>query len=290
MRTSPIALLGAAVLTALAGCGGGTEEPAVERPLNLVVVVLDTLRADHLGLYGYERDTSPHLDAFARESFVFERAESAAPWTAPSLVSLVTSLYPEVHGVRGFPNPRRMSDDVVTLAEVLRRHGYATAAFTEGGYAKGDFGLDQGFDSFPRKRGRRRVPDSHLFFPSRLEGNIARSLRWLREHGEEPFFLFFQTYEPHMPVSRAGGVRSPLPTAIRRAQRAQTGAADHRALEPWASGRPCRLAALPEAYPSVSGWRSSSARRPSGVRAGESRPGTGPGSGVPEQVLPGVGA
>jgi arylsulfatase A-like enzyme len=128
----PIALLTAAVFAVFAGCADEERSEPARRPLNLVMVVLDTLRADHLGLYGYARATSPHLDAFADESFVFERAESAAPWTAPSLVTLVTSLYPEVHGVRGFPNPRRSSDGVVTLAEVLKRHGYATAAFTEG--------------------------------------------------------------------------------------------------------------------------------------------------------------
>jgi arylsulfatase A-like enzyme len=194
-----LALLAAAAVSSLAACGRSDGEDAAGRPLNLVIVVLDTLRADHLGLYGYPRDTSPHLDAFARESFVFERAESAAPWTTPSLLSLVTSLYPEAHGARGFPNPRRTSEEVVTLAEVLKRHGYATAAFTEGGYAKGDFGLDQGFDTFPPNPGDDESHDSHLLFPSRLEGNLARTLRWLREREEEPFFLFFQTYEPHGP-------------------------------------------------------------------------------------------
>lgn len=190
----------AAAVTVLAACGREeAAEPAASQPLSLVMVVLDTLRADHLGLYGYERDTSPHLDALARESFVFERAESAAPWTAPSLISLVTSLYPEVHGVRGFPSPGRISDDVVTLAEVLKRRGYATAAFTEGGYAKGDFGLDQGFDTYPRNPGDDESHDSHLLFASRLEGNLERSLRWLRKHRRKPFFLFFQTYEPHGP-------------------------------------------------------------------------------------------
>jgi len=198
-RVSPIALLAAAAVSVFAACGREDGTRVAEKPLNLVMVVLDTLRADHLGLYGYERPTSPHLDALARESFVFERAESAAPWTAPSLISLVTSLYPEVHGVRGFPNPRRMSGDVITLAEVLKQHGYSTAAFTEGGYAKGDFGLDQGFDTYPRNPGDDESNDSHLLFPSRLEGNLARSLSWLRAHQEEPFFLFFQTYEPHGP-------------------------------------------------------------------------------------------
>jgi arylsulfatase A-like enzyme len=195
----PVALLLVAAVGVFTACNREDDARVTEKRLNLVMVVLDTLRADHLGLYGYQRDTSPHLDAFARESFVFERAESAAPWTAPSLISLVTSLYPEVHGVRGFPNPRRMSEDVVTLAEVLKRNGYATAAFTEGGYAKGDFGLDQGFDTYPRNPGDDESHDSHLLFPSRLEGNLARSLSWLREHQEEPFFLFFQTYEPHGP-------------------------------------------------------------------------------------------
>jgi arylsulfatase A-like enzyme len=256
-RASAIALLLVAPLSAFAACGRDDGAQVPEKPLNLVMVVLDTLRADHLGLYGYERDTSPHLDALARESVVFERAESAAPWTAPSLISLVTSLYPEVHGVRGWPYPGRMSDDVVTLAEVLKRQGYSTAAFTEGGYAKGDFGLDQGFDTYPRNPGDDASHASNLIYSSRLEGNLARSLSWLRNHQEEPFFLFFQTYEPHIPYRAPGEfIRRYRPFYDERKEHERV----RRAVERWNSHRRvdpadsllvhrhtfhCRLAGLP---------------------------------------------
>ena len=188
--------LAAAMLTACgAGSGRGWEGP----PPNLVIVALDTLRPDHLGLYGYEKDTSPNLDVFARDCIVFENAQSTSPWTAPLLTSLMTSLYPQVHQVQAFPNPGRMSENVTTLAEVLDQNGFATAAFTEGGYAKGAFGLDQGFDVYPKNPGDDETHSSNRGHPSRIKGNVDRALEWLGEHHGEPFFLFFHTYEPHSP-------------------------------------------------------------------------------------------
>ena len=172
-----------------------------EKKPNLVIVVLDTLRPDHLGLYGYERETSPGLDARAKDYFVFKNAQTSAPWTAPSLVSLMTSLYPDVHQVKDFPQPGRLGSGVTTLAEILKRHGFATGAFTEGGYAKGTFGLDQGFDTFPSNPGDEKSHSSNRQYPSRLAGNFDRFLPWLEARGaDEPFFAFFQTYEPHSPL------------------------------------------------------------------------------------------
>jgi arylsulfatase A-like enzyme len=178
-------------------CGGPEPEPAPTT--NLVVVVLDTLRPDHLGCYGYPRPTSPNLDRFAGESAVFEQAQSSAPWTAPALLSLMTSLHPSVHQVHDFPNPGRMSEGVTTLAEVLKQAGYETAAFTEGGYAKGEFGLDQGFDLYPANEGDELSNVSNLTHPSRLASNLDRTIEWLRKPRERPFFLFFHTYEAHGP-------------------------------------------------------------------------------------------
>ena len=260
-----------------------------EKPLNLVMVVLDTLRADHLGLYGYERPTSPHLDALARESFVFERAESAAPWTAPSLISLVTSLYPEVHGVRGFPNPRRMSDDVVTLAEVLKRHGYSTAAFTEGGYAKGDFGLDQGFDSYLAEPGRRRVPRLPSALPESPRGESRTQPELAPGAPGGALLPLLPDLRAPRTVSRAGGVHSSLPTALRRAKGARAGGPGHRTLEPSPPGRSRRFAAGAPAHPSLQARRSASAPRQTGLRAGEPRPRPGSAGGVSRKTLPEAG-
>lgn len=189
---------------ALAACAAllGAQCSDRQRPLNLVVIALDTLRPDHLGCYGSSRATSPNLDAFAAGAVLFESAQSAAPWTAPSLLSLMTSLYPSVHGVASFPEPGQMNERVTTLAEVLQQRGYATAAFTDGGYAKAQFGLGQGFDLYPLNAGD--TPDQHasnLLHPSRLAPNVERTLRWLDEYSGEPFFLFFHTYEVHGPYT-----------------------------------------------------------------------------------------
>jgi arylsulfatase A-like enzyme len=169
-----------------------------ERP-NVVIVVLDTLRPDHLGCYGYGRDTSPNIDAFAAESVVFETAESVSPWTAPAMISLVTSLHPEAHGVYRFPNPGRLNENATTLAEVLRSHGYATAAFTEGGYAKPEFGLDQGIDVFPRNEGDDESHMSNMEHGSRIVANVDRALAWL-DAQSGPYFMLFHTYEVHEPL------------------------------------------------------------------------------------------
>ena len=170
------------------------------RKLNLVVIALDTLRPDHLGCYGYSRATSPNIDAWAKNAVVFENAQSAAPWTAPSLLSLMTSLYPEVHGVVRFPDPGQMSGNVTTLAEFLKQSGYRTAAFTDGGYAKPQFGLKQGFDYYPlNKDDGPHEHASNIAHPDRIKNNLERTLVWLEEHGDDPFFLFFHTYQIHAP-------------------------------------------------------------------------------------------
>lgn len=173
--------------------------PPPPEPLNLILVTLDTLRADHLEVYGYDRPTTPMLAARAKDWFVFDNAQSAAPWTAPALATLMTSLYPAAHGVLDYPIPGRLSGAATTLAEVLRGKGYATGAFTEGGYAKGDFGLDQGFDTYPANPGDTGDYRSNLSHPSRLKGNLKRALAWIRRQQGGPFFLFFHTYEPHQP-------------------------------------------------------------------------------------------
>jgi arylsulfatase A-like enzyme len=179
-----------ALTCCLFSCAEAPSEPA-SRP-NVLLVVLDTLRPDHLGLHGYDRPTSPNLDAFAEECIVFDAAQSAAPWTAPALISLMTSLYPDTHAVTDFPDPGRLSDSATTLAEILSTEGYTTAAFTEGAYAAGVFGLDKGFDLFP--------PQLESDTYSRIAPNIDRFLGWLGAHDQtQPFFALFHTYEPHFP-------------------------------------------------------------------------------------------
>ena len=185
----------------------GEERPVLETartdappPPDVVLIVLDTLRPDHLGCYGYERDTSPNIDAFAETAVLFEKAESVSPWTAPALISLMTSLHPEVHGVYQFPNPGSLNERVETLAERLGERGYATGAFTEGGYAKAEFGLGQGFDVFPSHAGDEDSNDSNMHHGSRLLDNLDRALAWYASNAGRPRLLFFHTYEVHEPL------------------------------------------------------------------------------------------
>lgn len=195
----------------LASCGSG--EPGPQRtyddtgrllgtapalaPHNVLLISIDTLRADHLGCYGYARSTSPRLDALAAEGVVFEETLSASPWTTPAHVSLMTSLYPAAHGVLSYPVPGELNAEVVTLAEALRAQGWRTAGFTEGGYAKGETGLAHGFETFPSWPRDDEGFVSHELEPSRLVENVERALAWLDANAEERFFLFFHTYEPH---------------------------------------------------------------------------------------------
>ncbi|MEJ2086308.1 MAG: sulfatase, partial [Acidobacteriota bacterium] len=156
---------------------------------NVVVVSIDTLRADHLSLYGYDRETSPNLDRWASENaVVFEKAVAQAPSTLPSHTSMFTGLDAFRHGANHDPAPISLE----TLAEALRRSGYRTLAQTGGGYMHPAYGFDQGFD----------VYRYWLWGYKRLDefGSGLTTVRgWLDSHGDRPFFLFFHTYEVHAP-------------------------------------------------------------------------------------------
>ena len=168
-------------LVSLQGCG--TERPIVDPPV--IIIDIDTLRADHLGAYGYHRPTSPGIDAFSREAVRFDWAFSQAPNTGPSQASILTSLYPSVHGRIAWEDV--LPDEVVTLAEVLKEGGYATAAFVDGGMMAAEFGYAQGFDVYEDAKG----------------GGVGeidpKARRWLRDRLGEPFLLFIHTYDVHAP-------------------------------------------------------------------------------------------
>jgi arylsulfatase A-like enzyme len=153
---------------------------------NVLLVSFDTLRADHLGTYGFPLDTSPHIDALGERGAVFDSVIAQAPWTLPSHFSLFTGLYPDRRLLRYDLNPCTIGGDVTMLAEVLEREDYLTAAFTGGGYVSASLGFDQGFHVF----------ESH---GSRLEDNLPTVLRWIEEHGESRFFLFLHHFNVHRP-------------------------------------------------------------------------------------------
>ena len=173
------------IILLLIAAGYGLASSINQPPQGIILISLDTLRADHLGIYGYHRNTSPFIDAFAKESVVFENAVVQSQWTLPSHASIMTSLYPSSHGVTEIKDS--LSEEHVTLAELLRREGYATGAFTDGAFLRKRFGLNQGFDLYD---GERRVGIKEI---------LPKVKKWLEEHKSTPFFLFIHCYDIHAP-------------------------------------------------------------------------------------------
>jgi arylsulfatase A-like enzyme len=178
-------VLGATVLAitflAMAGCGGGAEKP------NIVLIVVDSLRADALGCSGGEPAVSPAIDRLAAEGVCFERAVAPASWNLPSVSSLVTSTYPWVHGQGA---PATGAAEVTTLAETLAEAGYRTAAFTEMAWPL----LQRGFGTFQNAAFRDVYGDPDSNSAAR---NLEAALEWAREDDPKPFFLLVHTYEVH---------------------------------------------------------------------------------------------
>ena len=202
----------ALALALAAGCGGSA--PA-ERP-NVLLISIDSLRRDHLGVYGHRNSlrpdvlTSPALDALGAEGVVFENAVSTTSWTLPSHMALMTGLPDRLHGV--VFNDFALAPGFTTLAEFLSERGYATGGFFSGPNLNPIFGFIQGFDhyedcsniaqpleDFTGEPGDMQDvhADSHQAITSRLL--LERSTAWIREHaaGEKPFFAFVHWWDPH---------------------------------------------------------------------------------------------
>lgn len=173
-------LWGGLLAASLPGCGPPAD-PRVrpERPVHVVLYVIDTLRRDRLGVYGYERGTSPAIDALAAESVVFDNAHAAAPWTLPSMVSLMTSTYPVDHGV--LHGKQKLAPGVDTLPVRLDALGYRTAGFVMNPFAGDYAGLRRGYDHYEVTAG---APFLRRFLTGQIDG---------------PLFLYHHTTEPHRP-------------------------------------------------------------------------------------------
>ena len=163
----------------------GSREPP---PPNVLLICIDTLRADRLSAYGNDRPTSPNIDRWAKQRAVlFEQAVAPSPWTLPSFISIFSGLDAIRHG-GNYHLPAR--SELEMLAETVARRGYETAAWTGGGYLGPAHGLHQGFESFTY----------HLGPKSReLADNVEQAIDWLGAPRERPFFLLFHTYEVHSP-------------------------------------------------------------------------------------------
>ncbi len=195
----------AAFLMALAILASGcTREP----PWNVLIVTLDTTRADHLACYGREDIKTPNFDRLAAEGLLFEQAMTTAPITLPSHSTIFTGRYPLAHGVRDnglFTLP----ESEVTIAERFRDLGYATGAVVASYPVTREFGIAQGFDFFDDHitvglenfRGERTEPQRGVYFDERSADQVNDAvLPWLREHADEPFMAWIHYWDAHQPL------------------------------------------------------------------------------------------
>ena len=205
VTTRAAALLTLGVCAITLACGSGA------RP-NVLLITLDTTRADHLGVYGHRRNTSPNLDALAAEGVVYRTAHSTSTWTLPAHASLFTGKFPSSHGARYDPEgpllladaigvggsirARSLGPSATTLAGRLRDAGYATAGFAGGPWLLRSFGLAVGFEHWD--------DEGILGASGRPAKDLSRAvISWLEEitgeHATQPFFVFVNFFDPHFP-------------------------------------------------------------------------------------------
>ena len=225
-RGLPARLLTAAIGCALlAACSRGADERAGDAaPVSIsgrppvLLITLDTTRADHLEPYGAADAETPALADLARDGIVFEHAFATAPVTAPSHASILTGLYPPRHGVRNNLT-HHLGDGIPTLADRLSAAGYRTAAFVSAIVLEARYGLDRGFEVYDdeiRAAGASR--ESRMTTERRAADTADRALAWLDGLDEgTPYFLWVHFYDPHLPFS------PPSPWAERFAERPYDG-------------------------------------------------------------------
>jgi arylsulfatase A-like enzyme len=178
----PVRILGfrtCSVLACVGLVGAGCSDPP---PPSVILISLDTVRADRFGVYGYERATTPHLDALARESTVWEHAYTTASWTLIAHMGMFTGLWPHQHGV--VTGESALAPEIPTLAERLAARGYDTRGFYEPGWIHERHGFARGFNVF--------VPHRDA---AGAQANVARSLAELDE--DRPLFLFIHLFDAH---------------------------------------------------------------------------------------------
>ena len=166
----------------------------------IVLISLDTTRADHLGCYGYSRDTSPNLDALAAEGILFNHAVSPMPMTLPAHSTMMTGTNPYYHQVHDNIYSR-LGPSSITLAEILKENGFVTGAIIGAFALDKRFGLDQGFDTYDDDIGTENQTSVFQPFSNERPAQevTTRAQAWLAEHQAEKFFLFVHYYDPHAP-------------------------------------------------------------------------------------------
>ncbi|RMH23293.1 MAG: tetratricopeptide repeat protein [Acidobacteria bacterium] len=219
------------ILLAAAGCWLACtgSEPAADGggARNLLLVTLDTLRADHLGSYGYAAARTPHLDALAGRGLRFAQAATVTPLTLPAHSSLMTGTFPAYHGVRdngGF----YLDDEAETLAEVLAAAGWRTGGFVGAFVLDSRWGIAQGFEHYFDDFDLTRFDDAPGMDAIQRPGSevVDRALAWLAADRERPFFAWVHLYDPHTPYAAPEPFRSRFPATLTGAYDAEIAATD----------------------------------------------------------------
>jgi arylsulfatase A-like enzyme/cytochrome c-type biogenesis protein CcmH/NrfG len=178
-------------------CSGLLAE--VKPAPNVVVITIDTLRADHLGCYGYKQIRTPNIDALASEGVRFERAYTPVPVTLPAHTVIFTGTYPTLSGMHDFSG-NKLNPSQPTLASLLKQHGYSTGAVIGSAVLDSRFGLNQGFDFYYDHFDFNRLQESNLEEMERPGNAVADvALDWLAKNHSNKFFLWMHLYDPHYP-------------------------------------------------------------------------------------------
>lgn len=191
--------LGTVALLLILNIGGlSYKRQNVPSGPNVLLIVVDTLRSDHVGCSGYTRNTSPNIDQLAKEGLFFKRCASQAPWTLPSVATMLTSLYPSVHGAKD--SSRKLGSRLITLPEILMDHFYETGAVISGDFVSSHYGFNQGFGFFDEKSicGHRGISSPSV---------SKKAITFLRGKKGRKFFLFLHYFDPHFNFVRHEGYR-----------------------------------------------------------------------------------
>lgn len=183
------------------------KETITEKKRNFILICIDGLQAKHLKSYGYSLNTTPNLDNFLNQSTLFTKTVSPSSWTVPTHMSIFTSMYPSEHKVinkfseydmktkKGvISNLKKLSPNVVTLAEILKNNGYVTGGFTGDAGVGPQFGFNQGFDAYF---------ETESF--GGFDGSVPKALEWLSQNKDKSFFLFLHGYDVHGQHEPNGG-------------------------------------------------------------------------------------
>jgi arylsulfatase A-like enzyme/Tfp pilus assembly protein PilF len=195
-----IIFLALVLFSGIAGAASGKGYsflPGETKKPNLLIITVDTLRADHLGFYGHKNIKTPNIDRLAKAGVLFSQAFSHVPLTLPSHCSLFTGTLPVYHGVRN--NGYRLPSFNATLAEIMKKNGYRTAAFIGAFPLDSRFGLNRGFDVYNDFYGSKNIVRDLTFVERKAEEVNEKALAWISANKNKPFFVWIHYFDPHAP-------------------------------------------------------------------------------------------